>query len=197
MATIGMLFGAACLAGGVVTVLLAMRAREAGDATGYLRELEGDGPVDQLQRRLSDPFLARVVNPLGNDVLRAVAGLAPRQPLDRVHRRLLLAGISSSISAEEFVTGQALAAGFGLVLALGWALFDHPASRLGVLGLLLLPTIGVLAPSAWLNRRVVERKDAIRRELPDVLVIMDISVEAGLGHEGAMEVVCRHFESPV
>src|SRR5439155_9985072 len=142
---------AACLAGGVVTLLLAVRARDAHDATGYLRELEGEVAVDQFQHRLSDPFIARVVKPLGADVLRAVAGLTPRQHLDRVHRRLVLAGVSSTISAEEFVTGQALAAGFGLVLALGWALLDHPASRLGVLGLLLLPTIGLLAPSAWLS----------------------------------------------
>src|SRR4051812_21097946 len=98
MATIGILFGAACLAGGVVTLLLAVRARSASDATGYLRDLDGEGPVDQFQRRLSDPFLARVVKPLGSDVLRSVAGLTPRQHLDRFHHRLLLAGISSTIS---------------------------------------------------------------------------------------------------
>ena len=38
---------------------------------------------------------------------------------------------------------------------------------------------------------------AVRRDLPDVLDLMAISVEAGVGLEGAIEVVTEHFDTPL
>ncbi|MFP5375839.1 MAG: type II secretion system F family protein, partial [Acidimicrobiia bacterium] len=49
----------------------------------------------------------------------------------------------------------------------------------------------------WLARKVQERKGAILNELPDVVDLLAISVEAGVGFEGALEIVCRHFDSPL
>ena len=61
----------------------------------------------------------------------------------------------------------------------------------------LLGGIGLYAPVAWLRRKQDERQASIRRELPDVLDLLAISVEAGVGFEGAVEVVTRHFDGPL
>jgi tight adherence protein C len=57
--------------------------------------------------------------------------------------------------------------------------------------------MGALFPSAWLTRKVTERKTMILRDLPDTLDLLAISVEAGMGFEGALEVVCQNFTSPL
>jgi tight adherence protein C len=57
--------------------------------------------------------------------------------------------------------------------------------------------MGVYAPKSWLDRKVEARKDAIRRDLPDTLDLLAISVEAGMGFEGALGVVCDNFTSPL
>jgi tight adherence protein C len=63
--------------------------------------------------------------------------------------------------------------------------------------LLLLAATGVLFPQSWLRRKVDERKEAIFLDLPDVLDLLAISVEAGVGFEGALDIVCKHFSSPL
>ena len=62
---------------------------------------------------------------------------------------------------------------------------------------MILGAIGVFAPVAWLRRKQDERQASIKRDLPDVLDLLAISVEAGVGFEGAVEVVTRHFDSPL
>lgn len=61
----------------------------------------------------------------------------------------------------------------------------------------LLGFVGAILPRTWLRRRQDERQSSIRKDLPDVLDLLAISVEAGVGFEGALEVVTRHFDSPL
>lgn len=190
---VGLLAGAA-----IVVSALGARRRPSTDPAEYLAKLDaGELVPDEFEQRLSEPFLRRVVTPLGRRAFAAIAALTPSNHLDRVHAKLVQAGLASSLRAEEFVTAQVLATAFGLVAAIAWSVLGNPVERLGILAVVLLPTIGALAPSAWLNRKVTERKAAILRDLPDVLDLMAISVEAGVGFEGAMEVVCRNFDSPL
>ena len=199
METFALVFGVVGLGVGAIVVTVALaRVRVAGDAMDYLAALDGDdGVVDEFQQKLSEPFLRRVVKPLGVGAFRQVASLTPSNYLDGVHKRLLTSGLSTSIRAEEFVTAQALATVLGAVTAIAWSTLGTPPQRYGVLAVVMLPVIGAFTPSAWLNRKVTERKDAIRKELPDVLDLLAISVEAGVGFEGAMQVVTEHFDSPL
>lgn len=183
---------------GIVASALAAARRPSTDPAEYLAALDaGEVPADEYEQVLAQPFLSRVVRPLGQRVFGAIASLTPRNYLDRIHASLVHAGLAGSVRAEEFVTAQVLATGFGLVAAIAWSVLGDPTPRLGILAVVLLPTIGALAPSAWLSRKVNERKLAIRNDLPDVLDLMAISVEAGVAFEGAMEVVCRNFDSPL
>ena len=42
-----------------------------------------------------------------------------------------------------------------------------------------------------------KRQAQSRRDLPDILDLLAISVEAGVGLEGAIEIVGKHFDSPL
>ena len=73
---------------------------------------------------------------------------------------------------------------FGVLLAiLVNGQLQGSARLAGVVGSL---AIGLLGPEAILTRRVDERKANMERDLPDVIDLLVISVEAGLGFEGAL-----------
>src|SRR6266568_1290567 len=159
------------------------------DAVEYLTELGADElGVGDYEARLQQPFLTRIVKPMGERGFKAITSLTPSTYLDSVHKKLLLAGLASTVRAEEFVTAQA-----ALTLLMGLAaaaivLLTSPPSNKAILFLVLLPAMGALFPSAWLNRKVSERK---------MMILRAISVEAGMGFEGALEVVCQNFTSPL
>lgn len=185
---------------GGVLVLAGVRGRltPAGDAGTYLRSLdEQDERGDVYDQTLSEPFLGRIVRPLGTRSLRRIAGLTPRNYLDGVHHQLVLGGVAATVRAEELVTLQILAGGAGGVLGVLYVMFGQPSARIGVLALVALPLIGALSPQSWLKRKVAERTKAIRMDLPDTIDLLAISVEAGQGLEGAMQTVCQNFDSPL
>ena len=200
METFAVVLGVLTLVAGAGAVVGAVAGgrRPATDAADYLRELDGETQVpDEFRERLAEPFFARVLKPLGSVTVGRLVALTPTSYLDRIHSQLLHAGLTGHVRAEEFVAAQALSATFGLVVAIGWSWLTHPADRLAVLALVLLPAVGGLCPTSWLSRRVRERKEAILKDLPDVLDLLAISVEAGVGFEGAMAVVCQNFTTPL
>ena len=200
--TLPVLLAVGLALGGIAAVLAGVSQRRlASDPAAYLAELDNDvfdeSDADTFTRRMHLPFLARVMRPLGSGVLDRVTRLTPRNYVLKVHRQLLQGGLSTSIKAEEFVTGQVVATAFGLVAAMVTLSFFTLSTGKAVLVMVLLPGIGALLPSSWLARKVQERKDAILNELPDVVDLLAISVEAGVGFEGALEIVCQHFDSPL
>jgi tight adherence protein C len=187
--------GFSLLVVGLAVVGVGVReARTTNGTVSYLQRLAGGDETDEFQQRLAQPFVRRVVAPLGPRVVARVAHLTPSSYLDRLHLSLLHAGLSSSVTAEEFATAQVVLAGLALVVAFLLAL---SGGTLGLLLLVIAPTVGAIAPSAWLKRIARERGEAVLRDLPDVLDLLAISVEAGTSLEQAMAIAGSHFTSPL
>jgi tight adherence protein C len=195
--------GVSGLAGVAFVAAGLARARHAPatDAAAYLQDLEhgfdDDADADEFSKKMRRSFLARTVRPMAGGLFGIVNRVTPKQHILRIHHQLLLAGLSTQVRAEEFVTVQVLSTGFGLLLGVAAATLTHLSSGQKTLFLILLPATGALVPQSWLSRKVRERKESILKDLPDVLDLLAISVEAGVGFEGAMEVVCSHFTSPL
>jgi tight adherence protein C len=190
-------FGAAAVAVGGVLVGQALRAPQV-DAEAVLAELDTEPVVlDEFTTRLKEPIATRLLRPLAGAFGETIAGLVPRRRADQLRHRLLVAGVSGRVGPEEFVVMQGVGFGAGVLLGL---LLGETAGYHGF-GLLrmvvVLAVMGVFAPVAWLRRKQDERQASIKRDLPDVLDLLAISVEAGVGFEGAVEVVTRHFDSPL
>jgi tight adherence protein C len=189
--------GAAGAAVGAVLVANALRQPQV-DAEAVLAELDTEPTVlDEFATRLKDPIVTRLLRPLAGSIGEKIAGLVPRRRADQIRHRILIAGVSAKVGPEEFVVMQGVGLGGGILLGLLLAqtMGYHGFGLIRVV--VLLAGMGVFAPVAWLRRKQDERQASIKRDLPDVLDLLAISVEAGVGFEGAVEVVTRHFDSPL
>jgi tight adherence protein C len=57
--------------------------------------------------------------------------------------------------------------------------------------------LGAFLPGLYLNSRVRSRQAAVSAELPDALDLLSVSVEAGLGFDGAVQKLTEHMEGPL
>ena len=197
---IGIVVAGAAAAGGLGALLYGLTQRApASDPSGYLDSLDrpDDVVVDEFEERLQLPFVTRVIRPFGSSALGTITSLTPGGYVAGIQKKLAAAGIEGSIRAEEFAAAQVIGVLSVLALTVAYALFAGTSPRIGILVIVGLPLVTYLASQSWLERKVQERKDAIFKDLPDVLDLLSISVEAGVGFEGALDVVCSHFDSPL
>jgi len=187
------------LVGGVFVALGLRTAKEEvgeTDPEAYLRSLDAyDGDADEFELLLAEPFLTRVLRPAAARMHGFVSGALPGNYRDRVHEQLVHAGLATKYRAEEIITAQILLAGIFLVVAILLVISGMVTGGVAILVLLLLPVLGAQFPRTALRRAVDERQGAIRRDLPDTLDLLAISVEAGVGFEGALGVVTENFDS--
>jgi tight adherence protein C len=114
-----------------------------------------------------------------------------------VKTRIVLAGSPPGFEVDRFLAAKVLATGSILL----WVLLVHVVLGMGgLVGFLLiggLSAAAFFAPELVLNQKVTERRTQIERTLPDMLDLLVISVEAGLGFEQALERTTTSVPGPL
>ena len=153
--------------------------------TGALRE-------DELSKPLAQRTVGPAVIRMGNFLKR----FTPTGYLEKKQRKLMLAGYPGNMDAPAFIVVKFLTTAVGLVA--GWFLLDFGSSTFQRMILFVLPmALGFFGPDAWLERKVDERRQAMLRALPDILDLLVISVEAGLGFDSALARVVATVPGPL
>jgi tight adherence protein C len=131
--------------------------------------------------------------------LRLLAGMgraAVRQGAPReVERRIVAAGRPAGVGSSEV-----MAAKVGGAVAVGLCSVSLGAMAPGRLGLFMIvagPVAGFLLPDLWLSRRAAERARAARRQLPGMLDLLRVTVEAGSSLARALATVSGRSRGPL
>jgi tight adherence protein C len=155
-------------------------------AVTYGRSRRDGAPAEFLR------FRERVVAPGLKRLAAFALRLSPKSSAAAVGTRLLAAGISTRFSATQFLAAKTGLAFGAVVVALVLGAVTVP-----VAGIVLAPGLGVLGfllPEAVLTLGIRARREQIRSELPDALDLLAVSVEAGLGLDGAVTKLTEHMD---
>jgi tight adherence protein C len=144
----------------------------------------------ELQR-----FRERVLDPAASKLAAIPLKLNPRASVETTATKLVAAGLSQRISVPGFLAVKGGATVAGVLFGLTFAAVGSFAP--GVLFMPVLGTLGFLAPDWILSSKIRSRRESVRSELPDALDLLAVSVEAGLGFDGAVTKLTEHMSGPL
>jgi tight adherence protein C len=178
-----------CMGAAVGLALFAVlsQAEEKAVVRASLRQLDDYEVESVREKELLVPLRDRAIAP----VLAGLTGLGqrftPQGYIDDVKKKLISAGKGDQESIDRFLAIRVITVPLALVGA--YVAFTYaPVDGLAKLMLtLVVAALFLLGPDSVLNRQVEDRQYEIRRRLPDVMDLLVISVEAGLGFEQALD----------
>jgi tight adherence protein C len=155
-------------------------------AATYGRTRSAAGAVERIR------FRQRVVEPAITRLSAMTLRLSPKATVESVGKRLLVAGLASRVTVPQFLalkTGLAIG---GLAMAVLLAAATSPL--MVFVAAPLLAMMGFLLPDSVVTMRMRRRRERVRAQLPDALDLLAVSVEAGLGFDGAVAKLTEHME---
>jgi len=155
----------------------------------------GSRNVREIETRRS--VNERVLGPTAARLAGITMKLAPKTNTEDIATKLLQAGLARSLTPQSYL---ALKAGipvglFGFFMLGGIVGLIPPTTAFlfGLAG----AAIGFIAPEFIINNRVRGRRDTMRSDLPNVLDLLTVSVEAGLGFDQALIKLNDRMEGPL
>lgn len=121
-------------------------------------------------------------------------GTQSRLTSEHLDRLLMHAG-EGRIGARDLLAVKLAIAALGLLFGLGATWLG--VGRAGTLLSIVAPLGGFFAPDLWLKRRAAARQRRLAADLPDLLDLLRVTVEAGLPLQRALAVTARRFTGPL
>ena len=188
-----LLVGGLTVAFGLTVYAVLAQLEEKAALRSSLRQLDEYEVESVRDQELLAPVTERVLGPIVEAIGKIGGRFNPPDYVEQIRKRHVQAGINSPDKVERFLALRLL--GFVFVpIWLGIMFLWNPMELTGMLkwgavGLGVM--IGTLGPTSQLTKKVEARQSSIQRALPDVLDLLVISVEAGLGFDAALSRVAN------
>ena len=171
----------------VATAPMRTRRNLVHRAANYGRVRTATGKeLPRFRERAFAPFMAKAA--------RFMLRINPRTTVESVSAKLMAAGMRKT-SPMSIIGAKGVLAVGGLFL--GILVGSTAAPKYTILLALFFSVLGFFAPTLYLASRVRQRQAAVAAELPDALDLLAVSVEAGLGFDGAVQKLTEHMEGPL
>lgn len=180
--------GLAVALGAIVYTIMA-QIDEKTVVRNSLRQLEGYEVENVRDQELLAPMSERALLPVLGGLTNLGRRFTPVGYVDGVRKKFINAGNGSAEAVDRFLAIRVLTV--VAVVPIFW--FFYIFNPIGLDGMMqflsfaLFFAAAIIGPDTILSRRVAERQYDLRVKLPDILDLLTISVEAGLGFEQALD----------
>lgn len=160
--------------------------------------------VNIIDADLSKPLYERLIKPYIESLSRKITKYMPKnrradndsQKLRNDKLKTMLRQAGMSVSTEEYsLIRLFVLVGAAVLLGLIFVMLGY-GSR-AFIGIFLGVYAGYAILRMNLTMNISKRREAMEEQMPDVLDLLSVNVEAGLGFEQALSHVIGHFEGPL
>ena len=145
---------------------------------------------------LDGSFSERALAPMIQGIGRTVIRFTPTGWVGNAQHKLILAGWADRMDGNTWAAVRIVSVvGSFFLWLLVQSMVEGAVMRIVVFGVCAF--IGFFGPVAMLNSRIDKRRKAMEKELPDVIDLLVISVEAGLGFDSALGRVVQNVPGEI
>jgi tight adherence protein C len=170
---------------GLVIFTVGTQADERSIVRSSLRQLDGYEVENVRDQELLNPLRDRALMPALKGLTDLGRRFTPVGYVDKVRMKFVYAGEPNADAVDRYLATQVLGIAIAVIVSIFAIVSLTGMFRMAVIVFALL--LGIGGPSATLNRKVADRQHQLRIKLPDILDLLTISVEAGLGFEQALD----------
>lgn len=151
-----------------------------------MNNVMGEKEITVRKQELSAPLYQRMIRPMLGKSANVLLTFVPFTREDALDKKVIEAGHPGNVNAREWMVVKViLAFGLGILFWIIMTQAHRPAWQAVILtGAVFL--FGWFSVDIWLAGRGKGRREQVQRSLPDLLDLLTVSVEAGLGFEGAL-----------
>ncbi len=154
-------------------------------------------PESILATELTKPWSHRIVVPMLERVSRLIGKLAPSSVLQTNRQRLQQAAHPWGLTSEIFLMVRVLSTLVGLAIGGVILLRGLLPTNITWLAAIAAASVGLLAPGWLIDRIAQNRRREIRKDLPNTIDLLVVSVEAGLGLDAAISEIIERESGPL
>ena len=168
--------------------LLNRNAEKQGDVRSRLMNIRNDtGDInDEIYNR---SFSDRVIKPALDGTGKFLMRMAPAEMVGNLEKKIIMAGRPYGLSAKNWFGIQTVATVSMPLLILLLMLYAKADLGKTLLMVAAVGAMGVMIPNLILNGKIRERQKSVLKTMPDVMDLLTVSVEAGLGFDSALSKV--------
>jgi tight adherence protein C len=138
------------------------------------------------EEELAAPLYQRVIRPAMATLAGKLIRYLPATREEALVKKMHEAGNPGSLAPRELlVIKYVLAMAIAVVLGVLTEMMGKTGIQVFLLALAGIP-LGWMLPDLFLQSRARQRKEEVKKNLPDTLDLLTVSVEAGLGFDGAL-----------
>jgi tight adherence protein C len=151
--------------------------------------------VRSQSRLITGSFATRVIVPAIRWIGRIFGRITPAGSIENLARKLMIAGNPLGLGAREFYGISLASTLLGVYLA--FVFIRRGTSTLNVVLSLLILVLFYFFPKVWLQSRVSNRQNKVRKGLPDALDMLSVCATAGLGFDQSLQRVSEYWDTPI
>jgi len=151
----------------------------------------------EFNEDLEKEFSVRILDPMKSRFSTIIQKYTPVKQISTIERKLDHAGRPYNWNASDYLTYHYLTTiAVGVITFVAtWLSGSSMSNR--IMALLLGLIGGYIFFEMTVENKIRTRKKAIEKALPDVLDLMTVSIEAGLGFDAAMQRVVEKAKGPI
>lgn len=157
-----------------------------------VRDMSDDNEKDDEWKA---PFVYRIIQPVYQKLIKAIGKVTPSGLKRKYDHLILTSGSSQKTNFHGLLLKQILmGTAHGILL---YIVLKYTSNAINIGRIFLFALVGFSLPLISLYSKAEKRKEKMKRSLPDLLDLLYVSVEAGLGFDAAFKKTSDKMQGPL